>query len=97
MPVSSHLESHCALAFRILSAAGALLEELLMSVHRNYPYRLFVALLDGAALDDALSDAPCTRDFFSRDWLERHDLRTREGKVSLALMAILARTEISEI
>lgn len=97
MPESSYLEVSAATTFRLLSAQGALLEELLRSVHRRYPYRMFLALLDEHERELMLADRPCIRDFFCQDFVVRHDLRTSEGLASLMLVAHLVRTEITEI
>ncbi len=68
-----------------------------MSVHRRYPYRLFLALLSDDEMELVLSDKGCTRDFFCQDWLVRHDLRSAEGLAALVLLGLLVRTEITEI
>ena len=97
IPHSDVTEDNVADTFKMLSALGSLIHELLVSVHDRYPFRPFLALIDpdlAATIDE---DSPCTRDAYMKQFLLKNKLATERGLLKLRVLGLLARNEIVKI
>lgn len=102
IPLAARTLAHRSLAFRLLSAAGCLVEETMGHPHRQCPFRLFL-LLESDAQAAALQQLPpCMLDEFSAAFIAPHrdepaGLSSDTAKAKAALFGHLAKTDIAQI
>eukprot|EP00971_Amphidinium_carterae_P108689 2152041-Amphidinium_carterae.2 len=76
-----HMRFRC-LLFRLVARAGSAVEQLLHHCHKQYPYRLFLALDDDAILHKLVAEPPCRRDSWSQAFINNFadsDLSTMQA------------------
>ena len=87
-----------ALAFRLMSRAGCVVEQLLCHAHRGFPYRMFALLADPTLRHELTQTPACLLDSWSKSMMDAHpDLSGPEFMCKLELQATLQGTDISAI
>jgi hypothetical protein len=88
------------LAFRLLSRGAGSVTLYLAQAHRQYPFKLFLAVLgeDEGKVSEVHHDPECTRDRFAKAHCKKYNtvekLKSFESKLELKCTAVLARTDI---
>jgi hypothetical protein len=88
------------LAFRLLSRGAGSVTLYLAQAHRQYPFKLFLAVLgeDEGKVSEVHHDPECTRDRFAKAHCKEYNtvekLKSFESKLELKCTAVLARTDI---
>lgn len=86
---SERTESMQAMAFRMLSRAGAAVYQQLKMPHSLMPYKLFRLIKNPDTAQDILSTPECLRDPFGASFLEKYGAELR-SEVTLAKLTLLA-------
>ena len=85
-PISDQTLRYRGLAFRLLSRCGGGLHQLMRSVHRGHPYRLFLLL---AGVSEVVDDPPCMMDELSQDFVSRFAGR-ETGDMAMTFLEFVA-------
>lgn len=92
LPIKAQTLQNRSLSFRLLSRFGCALHQLMRSVHKNHPYRLFLLLV--GAVEDILNEPACLREEFSHDFLQRFKDHECEAMATAYLEAAAEAVEI---
>ena len=99
-PTSTHTLLFQALAFRMLSRAGCLAHQLLVSESTRFPLKLFKLLDKDCNPATITSCRPCLYDSFTEDFIKKFgpaNLQTEDAQVCLEVLALSASVDTVSI
>eukprot|EP00971_Amphidinium_carterae_P120893 2394970-Amphidinium_carterae.1 len=97
VPDKDRVVSQNAKAFVLLSQQAALVEELLCTIHKQFPFPLFKTLVDDRASMDVAATPECCRGNFVNHLLSKHGLNDPKLREILLLHCQLCSTSIADL
>eukprot|EP00971_Amphidinium_carterae_P167010 3309654-Amphidinium_carterae.1 len=97
VPDTDRVVSQNAKAFVLLSQQAALVEELLCTTHKQYPFPLFKTLVDDRASLDVVAAPECCRGQFVNDLLSKYGLSDPKLREILLMHCQLCATSIADL
>lgn len=90
-------EAANAFTFKVLSKAGCLVEQLMASVHRGFPYRLFRLIRQPDLATELRATKRCLLGPFAEVFLDSNDLALHVTRLRLATIALVSKVDISHV